>query len=297
MDDKTRNLKIDSALYNVSWDSDRMVYSFNRDMLGPVVLSRDDTPPVLMNQYSSSFKHCHLFYEIEYVISGSGVQEINGVSFPVKKGDVIFLKPNETHTYYPDPHVEQFYILNCEFRQIPAGQEEKFNALPTVLPVSAKTAVEIDSIFNKMEKEFLNHEAGYEDFLNAYLNLILATLYRESGRKADEKGSLDANILAVMDFIESRHMRVTMKDCAHFLSYTSSYFSRIFKEAVGMTLTDYLNSRKFQIAMTLLSETDLSIDVVMEKSGFDHRKTFYLLFKKNLEMTPGEYRKLSKNNL
>ena len=42
--------------------------------------------------------HTHDFIEIEYVLSGSGVQIINGVEYPVRRGDLIYLQKNDYHT-------------------------------------------------------------------------------------------------------------------------------------------------------------------------------------------------------
>ena len=88
-----------------------------------------------------------------------------------------------------------------------------------------------------------------------------------------------------------------MKDCAEHLSYSAAYFSRIFKESVGMPLTKYLNDRKIQMAMTLLSETDMTVYAVMGKCGFTQQKSFFAMFKKHTEMTPNEFRKRYRQNM
>lgn len=53
--------------------------------------------------------HTHEFVEIEYVLSGSGVQLINGVEYPVHRGDLIYLKKGDYHTYFS---TNQLRILN-----------------------------------------------------------------------------------------------------------------------------------------------------------------------------------------
>ena len=49
--------------------------------------------------------HTHDFIEIEYVLSGTGTQIINGQKYKVKRGDVIFLKKGDCL------HIKQKTIL------------------------------------------------------------------------------------------------------------------------------------------------------------------------------------------
>jgi len=41
--------------------------------------------------------HCHDFYELEIVLSGNAVDEINGTLYNLHKGDFIFLQPDDFH--------------------------------------------------------------------------------------------------------------------------------------------------------------------------------------------------------
>ena len=47
--------------------------------------------------FSPSSSHCHEFYEVEIVTAGTAVDNINGVSYVLHRGDFIFLRPDDAH--------------------------------------------------------------------------------------------------------------------------------------------------------------------------------------------------------
>ena len=291
-DDTNAFSSINTSIYNVVWENDQMAYNLTlATQQDRVINYRDDTPYWNMHELKSKKPQTHTIYEIEYILSGSGIQSINGKEYTVRKGDIIFIYTSDKHMYYPDDNTESFGVLNCVFPQIPVGQEEKLHNIPYVLSLSSGAIIEIDQIFQKMELEFQNKDAGYQDFLNSYLNLLIAILYRDSHKEMEKNAHLQSNIVLVLEYIENNFTHITMKDCADFLSYSSSYFSKFFKASVGVTVSEYINGKKLQVAVTLLAETDQPVEIIIQKSGFSHRKHFYQTFKNFTGMTPMEYRK------
>lgn len=80
--------------------------------------------------------------------------------------------------------------------------------------------------------------------------------------------------------------KITLKDIESNLHINASYFSTLFKQEMGMTFTDYLNSLKIQYACSLLENTNLSIIDVSLSAGFDDQSYFTKVFKKVKGVTP-----------
>jgi AraC-like DNA-binding protein len=280
-------------VFGVEWENDRLQYRVR--LVSPedkVVIAYDDTPlQDMYDQYVFS-THTHDFYEIEYILSGSGVQRINDTEHRVNKGDIVFLSPNDEHTYYPDHGIQSFDVINCVFQQIPVNLMERSASIPSILSLTPPAIIEIDQIFSKMQKEYDTKEMGYQDMLNAYLNEVLIHVFRESKRQSDLSLNAKVNIsmVTILEYIERNYQHATLKKCADYVSYSSAYFCKLFKENVGMTLTEYVNKKKIQASMTLLLETDQSIESIIMNTGFNHRKYFYLLFRDYTGMTPNEFR-------
>ena len=70
-----------------------------------------------------------------------------------------------------------------------------------------------------------------------------------------------------------------------------SYFRKVFFYAYGQSPIKYINSLKLARAEELLAQNECSLENVSELSGFNNIYYFFRFFKKNLGVTPTEYRK------
>ena len=69
------------------------------------------------------------------------------------------------------------------------------------------------------------------------------------------------------------------------------YFCRLFKKGTGKSYIDYLNYVRVSTAEELLRTTDLSISIIMEKTGFTSLSYFTKVFKNQNGISPSSYRK------
>ena len=73
--------------------------------------------------------------------------------------------------------------------------------------------------------------------------------------------------------------------------YNPSYFSRVFKEKFGVSLTEYITRKRLSHAIDLLSESEISVEEICERTGFADKSSLYHAFSRYLGKTPGEYRR------
>ncbi|WML33139.1 helix-turn-helix transcriptional regulator [Clostridium sp. OS1-26] len=66
---------------------------------------------------------------------------------------------------------------------------------------------------------------------------------------------------------------------------------QLFREKYGLTPVKYLNQLRIKKSLDLLSNTSINITDIALCSGFESLSTFYDFFKKQIGMTPKEYRK------
>jgi YesN/AraC family two-component response regulator len=83
---------------------------------------------------------------------------------------------------------------------------------------------------------------------------------------------------------------LTLKEVANQVYLSPSYFSRLFKEEVGMTFVEYLSFVRVQKAKTLLRVSSLPIEIIANNTGFSNASYFATAFKKLVGKTPREYR-------
>ena len=96
---------------------------------------------------------------------------------------------------------------------------------------------------------------------------------------------------------EHYNERLTLKMLSEKYSYNPTYFSRLFKEYTGMTLTDYIKSYRIKIACDLLEQTNTKVNDIYISVGYSDKTKFFNDFRVTLHTTPLNYRKSKKQIL
>lgn len=85
---------------------------------------------------------------------------------------------------------------------------------------------------------------------------------------------------------------ISLTEQAELCGITEEYYCKLFKELTGATLTAYVNSARIAHACDLLAnKREMKIDEVGRLCGFTSPTYFCKVFKKEIGITPGEFRK------
>lgn len=84
--------------------------------------------------------------------------------------------------------------------------------------------------------------------------------------------------------------RITIEDIAQAVGLSPSYLSRLFKQEVGISLSDYIREKKLDRAQRLLRFTDQSFAEIANILAFSSQSHFIQAFKSHTGMTPKKYR-------
>jgi AraC-like DNA-binding protein len=96
----------------------------------------------------------------------------------------------------------------------------------------------------------------------------------------------------VFDFVkENYNNNITTYDAADYVNLSYSYFSRLFKQNMGIGFTDYLNSVRISEAERLLVKTEKSMTEIAMDTGFSTSSYFILKFRQKNNISPLAYRK------
>ena len=101
-----------------------------------------------------------------------------------------------------------------------------------------------------------------------------------------------AKIYMAEHFADSSLM---LKDVAGAVGMSESRFSTVFAQVSGKTFTEYLTWLRLERAKELLTGTDRRNTQIAQDVGYNDAHYFSYLFKKNVGITPGEYRTQNQN--
>ncbi len=105
------------------------------------------------------------------------------------------------------------------------------------------------------------------------------------------KSSTKQSVVDILKFIDtSLHEDISLYKISEILYMNSSYLSRLFKEEMGMSFTDYLLERRMERAKALLVQGSKVYEAA-EQVGFKHVNYFSKAFQKYWGMKPGDLNK------
>lgn len=120
--------------------------------------------------------------------------------------------------------------------------------------------------------------------IDNYIRFLLEKYENDEGEKPLIKN--------IKNFIEENlNFETNIKTIAETFYYNPRYLCRLFKKECGVSLTDYITSRRLKRAKQLLTDTNHSVLEISAESGFNNVTYFNKLFKANFHVTPTEYRK------
>lgn len=95
----------------------------------------------------------------------------------------------------------------------------------------------------------------------------------------------------VIEYIET-HLseEINCESMANYINMNSNYFSRLFKNEIGITFSDYLVNKRMEVATDLLNNSDYTIEEITTEIGIESISYFYRVYKKITGYTPGDIR-------
>ncbi|MCR5581526.1 MAG: helix-turn-helix transcriptional regulator [Pseudobutyrivibrio sp.] len=119
----------------------------------------------------------------------------------------------------------------------------------------------------------------------------MVTDYTSRMRIIRQNAGLSRPMTECMNYIYS-HLkeRITIKDLADYTSNSTSYISRLFKEEINISASDYIRSAKLEASKNLLRYSDYSLADIAHYFAFTSQSHFIQLFQKETGLTPKKYR-------
>ena len=127
---------------------------------------------------------------------------------------------------------------------------------------------------------------------------ILEELIGEKGRSesADHSRTVSVSIDAAMKYIDDNYMKdISLSDVAEVIHLNPFYFSRHFKEEVGINFSDYLTKVRIREAKRLLLETDMNVTEIALAVGYRDSNYFSRVFRRAEEVPPRVFRQLNRD--
>ena len=260
-------------------------------------------------------RHSHACIEMTYIVSGKATHTVIDQTTgeqrvePLHRGCYYILDHNVSHML--SDVSQDFVLVNVlfvpSFLNASFSQYEPFdNVIKLVftdlhLNLIDKFSInasyfdekkELEDIFEKCWMTYVKREPGYRTLLRCYISEILIQTVKKQIPREKSRSHI---IIDIRDYVNKNYMKnITLTNICSERFLNPSFISRRFRSLIGIPFETYLQNVRIQNACTLLTETDLPIDEVIERVGYADGASFRKHFKRILGTTPLQFRKLYK---
>ena len=226
-----------------------------------------------------------LFLQREYNYSHLSYEKELNFYNAVKSGDtelleeiMLPLKDAQLGTLSPNPVRNIKYHLIVTIALITRFCMEGGLAPETAYTLSDLYIQQVDSCQTEEEVSILHRKIVFE-----YANRMKAI---------KNQPVISKPVVLLMDYIyDHLNEKISLDDISKELSMSKTYLCALFKKECSMTIGQYINQLKIESASNMLIYADFSCSEISNYFGFSSCSHFISSFKKQIGMTPNEYRK------
>lgn len=268
--------------------------------------------PVLTN--AARYANPQAFYHADrtipfnvliYVIKGQIFVTEDDIDYEINPGEMLFLKSNVHHYGKKQIKAGTLWIFVHFYMELPTSDARPFTLNEPVLP---KIPEEKEMYFTKIPKKLCglknsliekklenlidyvhSREPARKLFVNVKLYELLCDCALTGYSAPDRKTELPEKIIVYLDEHVYEPFSSEALESQFFLTY--KHMETVFKKEKGMTPLQYHTGLRIQTACGLLGSTLFSIREISDKMGYPDALYFSRIFKKQMGISPREYRR------
>lgn len=276
----------------------------------------DDIPTDLFIQHKRAVAytpvyHYHDGYEIYVFLDGAVNYYIEQKCYHLKRGDIVIIRPNEFHRgICINPEVYERIVMNMRSSFF----DKLKNPIVDLGSCFWDREVGCNNVAHLNEHDLhrfimlsyelkQSYESAREDqkyvmyhTLIELLSLVNRTFLASTASDTDHDNYMPRLVEMTMEYIEENLTDlITHEDIANHLYHNSTYINRLFKDATGLTITQYIINKRISLATGYLSEGKKPHEACI-LSGFNDYANFCRTFTKNVGCAPSKYRRKKASN-
>ena len=265
-------------------------------------------------QYMSDFSfpgESHDFWELVCVDRGEIDALAGDRRLTLKKGNILFHKPNEFHNVLTNGKVSPTLVVigfECQSPAIKSFEDQLMSVQDTEKELLAQIIVEARNTFSGrlddpyQEELIFNSEPltfGSAQLISHYLEQLMIHLYRRyfsyslpvrSSRFLAEASSGNDTYNRIVRYMEE-HLgeRMTIDRICRDNLVGRSQLQKLFRDTKGCGVIEFFSMMKIDTAKQMIRDNQLNFTQIADRLGYNSIHYFSRQFKQITTMTPSEY--------
>lgn len=236
-------------------------------------------------RYAKTFPlHAHDYFELEIILEGRGIHQLNGTEYPLKRGCIYIISPADFHKVTVQ---EPLLLWNITFDESLLSSAQ----MQALLLKKESCCLLTEQVLQKLDTAsgLLLQEYCSGTHIQPLMDYILSLILEDTPPVNELSTVRKAMLFAQTHFRENPSLRTAAAQ----VCLSPVYFGSLFKKSVGQSYTQYLNSCKVNCAKILL-EDHLSVTEVCFASGFGSLSNFLQVFRQYTGLSPQQYKMCKK---
>ena len=237
--------------------------------------------------------HWHRALELTLNLEGT-VDFYNGNQFETLHENEVSIS-NSGEIHYSIPHFDCY-----EDKIVGITLQINYDFLKSLIPDLEETYFKINnpniqtSITNNILQICKLYDSNNNNkYIKIFLQLltIIDLLYENCRTKYKNKATKKTK--EILNYIHLNYNHdIHLYQVADYFGYSREYFSRMFKQEIGLSFKQYLDNYRIDKSIQLLINSNQTILEIAYATGFTNENQFIQTFKKYYHLTPGNFRKL-----
>ncbi len=254
-------------------------------------------------------EHSHQFLEMNYMLSGSCDQVVNGKPVHMNKGDLLLIDVGCTHSI--KKLNENDLLINLLFRDQSINinlldnmrrsnsvlyeflinrVSGEGNTLPYIL-FPNNIDHDIKNTMEDIINEYYSKREFSDSIIQSYLSILLTKLVRHYHVPINKKDSKQLLMIQILKDISTDFRTINLETLAKKYGYNKNYLSNFIKKVSGKSFSTLVMNQRLIKAHTLITTTSMPISEIIYEIGMKNKTSFYKKYKSYYLMMPGDERK------
>jgi AraC-like DNA-binding protein len=245
--------------------------------------------------------HKHSFFELVYIVEGTGTQCINQNQFAYIPGHMFLITPEDCHSFEVQT-TTTFFFLRFNNIYILTGNIKKLeyilqnaNHKPGCILKNIVDKQVVKPLVDAIIREYETRDIYNQELIHQYINTLIVLVARniakflhlELSQHADERAAnilnfIQANIY-YPDKIRAEYL------CKQF-NVSINYLGKYFKQHTGSTLQRYITQYRQTLIEHRLVHSDKRLGEIVHEFGFTDESHLNKFFKNNKGISPKAFR-------
>lgn len=248
--------------------------------------------------------HHHRAVELIHVLDGYGFMKFSSDVEKLGKNNCLLIMPECRHQFYVDDN-HQCTLINLHFiiddtPLTDLNEKEGCSLFPGIVIqndeyMKFSDSVQLGAVMQRIVSELSNKQKDYALCTSLCFGELFIELSRVCENHLRSRESASKQLTRkVIDYIDLNLAEdISPKTIAQALHFTPSYLMHMFKDAMDVSLMEYVRIKRIEKSKSLLICSSETISHISQKVGISNSQHFSSLFKKYTSMSPKEYRKMA----